>query len=353
MEKTAADWVPEVPQAQADGGRGRHVSRQRRRAARPARSSSRRTSRARSARSRAAAATRSTAARSRARSSTTARRTAASSRWRTSRRRSRDWVEPISTTYRGHTLYELPPNGQGLTALLLLNILEGIDLTSMRTEPVRYYHTLIEATKIAFADRNRYIADPAFAKVPVKELLLEGLRGQPARAHRSEQGDRSAGVRRHPASAATRPISRSSTRTATPSRSSTASSTRSDPAIVAGDTGIMLQNRGAGFSLEPDASQPLRARQTAVPHAHPRDGVQGRQAPDVVRRDGRRHPAAGTRAGAGQPDRSRAEPAAGDRRAARALHQRPRRDDGGRPDRAGDRRAHRARPRARPAASRA
>ena len=76
-----------------------------------------------------------------------------------------EWVEPISTTYRGHTLYELPPNGQGLTALLLLNILEGIDLTSMRTEPVRYYHTMIEATKIAFADRNRYIADPAFANV--------------------------------------------------------------------------------------------------------------------------------------------------------------------------------------------
>ena len=81
------------------------------------------------------------------------------------------WVEPISTTYRGHTLYEFPPNNQGLTALLLLNILEGIDLTSMRTDPARYYHTLIEATKIAFADRNRYIADPAFPKVPVKELL--------------------------------------------------------------------------------------------------------------------------------------------------------------------------------------
>src|SRR5712691_8899820 len=55
-----------------------------------------------------------------------------------------NWVEPISTTYRGHTLYELPPNNQGLTALILLNILEGIDLTSMRSEPALYYHTLIE-----------------------------------------------------------------------------------------------------------------------------------------------------------------------------------------------------------------
>src|SRR5262245_63561670 len=82
-----------------------------------------------------------------------------------------EWVEPISTTYRGHTLYELPPNGQGLTALILANILDGIDLASLRTRPGLYYHTLIEATKVAFADRNRYIADPSFAKVPVKELL--------------------------------------------------------------------------------------------------------------------------------------------------------------------------------------
>src|SRR5258705_13163746 len=82
-----------------------------------------------------------------------------------------DWTEPISTSYRGHPLYELPPNGQGLTALSLLNILEGIDLTSLRAQPGSYYHVLIEATKVAFADRNRYIADPAFAKVPVKELL--------------------------------------------------------------------------------------------------------------------------------------------------------------------------------------
>ena len=117
------------------------------------------------------AATRSIAGTSRARSSSTAATTAAFSRWTTSRRTSREWVEPISTTYHGHTLYEIPPNGQGLTALLLLNILEGIDLTCYADRAVRYYHTMIEATKIAFADRNRYIADPAFAKVPVKELL--------------------------------------------------------------------------------------------------------------------------------------------------------------------------------------
>ena len=62
------------------------------------------------------------------------------------------WVEPISTTYRGHTLYELPPNNQGLTALLILNILEALDLKAMRGDAVLYYHTLVEATQLV-ADR--------------------------------------------------------------------------------------------------------------------------------------------------------------------------------------------------------
>src|SRR5215831_12803519 len=82
-----------------------------------------------------------------------------------------EWVKPISTNYRGYTVYECPPNGQGLTALLALNILEGFDLASLRQRPDLYYHTLIEAVKLAFADRNRYIADPRFAPVPVDELL--------------------------------------------------------------------------------------------------------------------------------------------------------------------------------------
>src|ERR1700741_3220947 len=82
-----------------------------------------------------------------------------------------DWVDPISTDYRGYQVYEMPPNGQGITALITLNILEGFDLAAMHSEPTQYYHTLIEATKLAFADRNRYIADPSFAKVPVRELL--------------------------------------------------------------------------------------------------------------------------------------------------------------------------------------
>ncbi len=161
-----------------------------------------------------------------------------------------EWVDPISTTYRGHTLYEIPPNGQGLTALLLLNILGGIDLKGMRAEPVRYYHTLIEATKIAFADRNRYIADPAFAKVPVKELLSKEYAARrralidPANAiDPPAYGDITAG--------------NDTTYFAVVDKDRNAVSFINSiffafgSGIVAGETGIMLQNRGGGFSLDP------------------------------------------------------------------------------------------------------
>lgn len=82
-----------------------------------------------------------------------------------------DWVEPISTAYRGVTLWELPPNGQGLAALQMLNLLEGFDLRSMGRESADFWHVMVEAKKLAFEDRARLYADPAFAQVPVKGLL--------------------------------------------------------------------------------------------------------------------------------------------------------------------------------------
>ena len=81
------------------------------------------------------------------------------------------WDEPISTTYRGYTVWELPPNGQGLAALQMLNLIEGHDLRAMGRESADFWHLLVEAKKIAFADRARYYADPSFVEVPVKALL--------------------------------------------------------------------------------------------------------------------------------------------------------------------------------------
>ena len=81
------------------------------------------------------------------------------------------WVDPISTNYRGYDVFELPPNGQGLAALQMLNILEGFDLRAMGYNSPPALHAMIEAKKLAFEDRAKFYADPAFAKVPVAELL--------------------------------------------------------------------------------------------------------------------------------------------------------------------------------------
>jgi gamma-glutamyltranspeptidase / glutathione hydrolase len=82
-----------------------------------------------------------------------------------------EWVDPVSVNYRGHDVWELPPNGQGIAALQILNILEGYDLKSMGRGSADFWHIFVEAKKAAFADRARFYADPAFAKIPLQQLL--------------------------------------------------------------------------------------------------------------------------------------------------------------------------------------
>jgi gamma-glutamyltranspeptidase/glutathione hydrolase len=82
-----------------------------------------------------------------------------------------EWVEPISTDYRGVTLWELPPNGQGIAALQMLNILEGYDFSKIAFGSAEHLHLLAEAKKLAFADRAMLIADPDFGRTPVATLL--------------------------------------------------------------------------------------------------------------------------------------------------------------------------------------
>jgi len=82
-----------------------------------------------------------------------------------------EWVEPISTSYRDVTVYELPPNGQGLAALQMLNILENFDLAAMGRDSAELWHVMTEAKKLAFEDRARFYADMEFSDVPVEGLL--------------------------------------------------------------------------------------------------------------------------------------------------------------------------------------
>jgi len=88
------------------------------------------------------------------------------------------WVEPVSTNYRGYDVFELPPNGQGGATLQILNILEGFDLRAMGRNSAETLHTMIEAKKIAWADRAKFYADPDFAKIPLTGLLSKSYAGE-------------------------------------------------------------------------------------------------------------------------------------------------------------------------------
>lgn len=92
-----------------------------------------------------------------------------------------EWVEPISTTYRGWTVYELPPNGQGIDALSMLNIMERFPLAQYGHNSVEALHVMIEAKKLAYADMYKYVGDPHFTTVPIKELLSKDLAEQRAK----------------------------------------------------------------------------------------------------------------------------------------------------------------------------
>ena len=92
-----------------------------------------------------------------------------------------EWVEPVSTTYRGWTVYELPPNGQGIAALSMLNIMEHFPMAQYGHNSVDALQVMIEAKKLAYADMYKYVGDPRFTPVPVKELISKDLSEQRAK----------------------------------------------------------------------------------------------------------------------------------------------------------------------------
>ncbi|MFO0802058.1 MAG: gamma-glutamyltransferase [Gemmataceae bacterium] len=82
-----------------------------------------------------------------------------------------EWIDPVKTSYRGHDVYELPPPGQGIAALQMLNLLEPHDIKKLGPASPDYWHLLIEAKKLAYADRAKFYTDPLFNKVPVQSLI--------------------------------------------------------------------------------------------------------------------------------------------------------------------------------------
>jgi gamma-glutamyltranspeptidase / glutathione hydrolase len=180
-----------------------------------------------------------------------------------------EWVEPLRTDYRGYTVLELPPNGQGITALMVLNVLEEFNVGTMEYGSAAYYHLLIEATKQAFADRNRYIADPAYATIPVAGLLSKAY----AAARRRDIALDHAGdyVPGNPVAFGNTVYVTcvDSERNVVSLIHSLFESISFGSGVVAGDTGICLQNRGASFVADPAHPNVLapgkRPFQTIIP----------------------------------------------------------------------------------------
>jgi gamma-glutamyltranspeptidase/glutathione hydrolase len=161
-----------------------------------------------------------------------------------------EWVDPVHTNYRGYDVWQLPPNGQGITVLEMLNILEAYDLKSMGPRNADYLHLMIEAKKLAFADRARYFSDPAFSAPPVEALISKEY----AAAQRKRINPDKAAVDVPPGDPK---LSQGDTiyLTVVDKDGNCCSFIQSlyfgfGSDVVPGDLGFALQNRGCLFSLE-------------------------------------------------------------------------------------------------------
>jgi gamma-glutamyltranspeptidase/glutathione hydrolase len=173
---------------------------------------------------------------------------------------SAEWVDPISTTYRGWTVHEIPPNGQGIAALMMLNLMETFPPGDMGRDSARALHTMIEAKKLAYADLARYVADPKHARIPVAGLLGKGYASARAKlidpAHAAD------------APAPGQPMGAGTDTTylcAVDRWGNMVSLIQSNfeafgSGLVADGTGFVLHNRGALFSLEPAHPNALAGR---------------------------------------------------------------------------------------------
>ncbi|HEY9761280.1 MAG TPA: gamma-glutamyltransferase [Trichocoleus sp.] len=198
------------------------------------------------------------------------------------------WVDPITTSYRGYTVCELPPNTQGFALLQMLNLIEPFNLQSIGHGTADYYHLMVEATKLAFADRDRWVSDPAFTEIPVQELISKGYCDRRrARINLTLAQSYQPGV-----------VGGDTTYSAfVDSQGNAVSLIQSlyfdfGSAVVPAGTGIVLQNRGNCFRLDPNHPNCLapgkRSFHTLMPAM-------------VLHPDGTPYLVLGTMGGEGQP----------------------------------------------------
>ncbi|MBD0383361.1 gamma-glutamyltransferase [Paenibacillus sedimenti] len=200
-----------------------------------------------------------------------------------------EWVKPLSTTYRGYEIYQMPPNSQGFTALMMMNMLENIEVSAVPRASANFYHIMSEVIKKAFRDRDRYLTDPRFREIPLDRLLskeyakqlwdeiqAEPLKASPHLSPAIGQDTAYAAVVDEEGNAV-----------------SFIQSLYFDfgAAYVAGDTGVIMQNRGSFFSLDPACANVLepgkRSFHTLIPA--------------MIAKEGKPYMLFGTQGGEGQP----------------------------------------------------
>ena len=199
-----------------------------------------------------------------------------------------DWVNPISVNYRGYKAVNFPPNTQGMASLEILNVLNNFDVKAMGEGTADYYHVLIEATKEAFVDRDKYLSDPDFVKIPL-DYLLSAKHGK----------DQAARINMSKAAVNLTPLDPKGDTIwlgvvdAQGNAVSLIQSIYHDfgSGIVAGGTGVLLQNRGSFFSLDPKH----------VNHLEPRKRTFHTLNPAMLLKDGKPYLVYGTMGGEGQP----------------------------------------------------
>jgi gamma-glutamyltranspeptidase/glutathione hydrolase len=198
-----------------------------------------------------------------------------------------DWVTPLSCGYRGYEVCQMPPNSQGFVGLMALNVLETFDFGSVEHGSREYYHLLIEALKLSFRDRNEVLTDPDFHDIPLERLLSKSYAAELASAIRP---DRTVQLEAEPMGGDT------AFAAVVDKEGNAVSFIQSlyfefGSGVVAGETGVLLQNRGSFFSLDPRHVNCLQPRKRTFHTLMPAMALRG----------GRPYLLYGTQGGEGQP----------------------------------------------------
>jgi gamma-glutamyltranspeptidase / glutathione hydrolase len=185
-----------------------------------------------------------------------------------------EWVEPISTTYHGWTVTELPPNGQGIAALSMLNMMERFPLADYGHNSARALHVMIEAKKLAYADMLRYVGDPHFSNIPVAAMLSKDTAAARVQLINSQRASCSI-TPAELAWLAQTPAADTIYMSAIDRDGNIVSLIQSNfggfgSGVVATGTGFALQNRGGLFSLERGHPNALAPHKRSSAHHHPR-----------------------------------------------------------------------------------